>query len=62
MKIGVSLPVRELGGDLAAGKAFAQAAKRLGFSHLRAPDMVLRPGGGWKPCLGGGRRGAQFPA
>ena len=46
MKIGVSLPVRELGDDLAAIKAFAQAAERLGFSHLRVPDMVLRPSGG----------------
>ena len=46
MKIGVSLPVRELEDDLAAIKAFARAAERLGFSHLRVPDMVLRPGGG----------------
>ena len=46
MKIGVSLPVRELEDDLAAVKAFARAAERLGFSHLRVPDMVLRPGGG----------------
>lgn len=46
MKIGVSLPVRELADDLAAIKAFAQAAEGLGFSHLRVPDMVLRPGGG----------------
>ena len=46
MKIGISLPVRELGNDLGAIRAFAQAADELGYSHLRVPDLVLRPGSG----------------
>ena len=46
MKIGISLPVRELGSDLGAIKAFAQAADELGFTHLRVPDLVIRPGSG----------------
>ncbi len=37
MKIGISLPVRELENDLEAIKAFAQAADELGFAHLRVP-------------------------
>ena len=46
MRIGISLPVRELGNDLGAIKAFAQAADELGYTHLRVPDQVLRPGSG----------------
>ena len=43
MKIGISLPVRELGDDLAALRDFAQTADELGFTHLRVPDQVIRP-------------------
>ena len=43
MKIGISLPVRELKDDLGAIKAFAQTAEGLGLTHLRVPDQVLRP-------------------
>ncbi|MGR8920504.1 MAG: TIGR03619 family F420-dependent LLM class oxidoreductase [Gammaproteobacteria bacterium] len=46
MKIGVSLPVRELGNDLETIRAFAELAEELGFHHLRVPDLVLRPDGG----------------
>ena len=46
MKIGISLPVRELQNDLGAIKAFAQAADELGLTHLRVPDQVLRPESG----------------
>ena len=46
MRIGVSLPVREMAGDLGAIKAFAQAAEDLGYTHLRIPDQVIRPGSG----------------
>ena len=46
MKIGVSLPVREMGNDIGAIRAFAQLAEELGFTHLRVPDQVLRPSGG----------------
>lgn len=46
MDIGVSLPVRELRDDLGAIRAFAQAAEELGFTHLRVPDLVLRPDAG----------------
>ena len=44
MRIGVSLPVRELEDDLAAIKDFAQTAEALGYTHLRVPDQVLRKG------------------
>ncbi len=46
MKIGISLPVRELQNDLGAIKAFAQTADELGLTHLRVPDQVLRPDSG----------------
>lgn len=46
MRIGVSLPVRELQDDLGALRAFAEAAEDLGFTHLRVPDQVFRPGTG----------------
>jgi len=45
MRIGISLPVRELRDDLGAIREFAQEAEALGFTHLRVPDVVLRPGG-----------------
>lgn len=46
MRIGISLPVRELGDDVAAIKEFAQAAEELGFTHLRVPDQILRADSG----------------
>ena len=46
MDIGVSLPVRELQDDLVAIRTFAQEADELGFTHLRVPDLVIRPGSG----------------
>jgi len=46
MKIGVSLPVREMRDDLGAIRAFAQLADELGYNHLRVPDQVLRPDSG----------------
>jgi probable F420-dependent oxidoreductase len=42
MRIGISLPVRELRDDLAAIREFAQTADELGFRHLRVPDQVIR--------------------
>ena len=46
MKIGISLPVREMRNDLAAIRDFAQAADDLGLTHLRVPDQILRPNSG----------------
>ncbi len=46
MKIGLSLPVREMQNDIGAIKAFAVLAEELGFTHLRVPDLVLRPDSG----------------
>ena len=46
MRIGISLPVRELQNDLAAIREFAVTAEELGFTHLRVPDLVIRPGSG----------------
>ena len=47
IRIGISLPVRELTSDLGAIREFAQEAELLGFTHLRVPDQVIRPGGGY---------------
>jgi len=44
MKIGVSLPIREMAGDLGAIRAFAQLAEELGLTHLRIPEQIMRPG------------------
>ena len=46
MKVGISLPIREMRDDLGAVKAFAEMADELGYTHLRVPDQVLRPGSG----------------
>jgi probable F420-dependent oxidoreductase len=46
MRIGISLPVRELGNDIGAIKAFAQAADSLGLTHLRVPEQIIRPDSG----------------
>ncbi|MDJ0786778.1 MAG: TIGR03619 family F420-dependent LLM class oxidoreductase [Myxococcota bacterium] len=46
MRIGVSLPVRELRDDLGAIRAFAQRAEELGFTHLRVPDQIARKDSG----------------
>ena len=46
MRIGISLPVREMAGDLGAIREFAQAAENLGLKHLRVPDQVIRPHSG----------------
>ena len=46
MRVGVSLPVREMAMDLPAIKDFAQAAEELGLTHLRVPDQVIRPDSG----------------
>ena len=46
MRVGISLPVRELQNDTGAIKAFAQAAEELGLTHLRVPDQVIRPDSG----------------
>ena len=47
MRIGISLPVRELRDDLGAIRAFAQTADELGYTHLRVPEQVLRPDSGY---------------
>ena len=46
MRIGVSLPVRELRDDLGAIRDFAQLAEELGFTHLRIPDQIARKDSG----------------
>ena len=52
MKLGVALPLSDIGGDPATVRLFAQAAEAAGYDHLGAPDHVLgvnaasRPGWG----------------
>ncbi|MFN3237105.1 MAG: TIGR03619 family F420-dependent LLM class oxidoreductase [Pseudomonadales bacterium] len=47
MKVGVSLPIREMAGDLNAIRDFAQTAEELGLTHLRIPEQIMRPGSGF---------------
>jgi probable F420-dependent oxidoreductase len=52
IKLGISLPLIDIGGEPATVRAFAQAAEEAGYDHLAAPDHVLgvnvasRPGWG----------------
>ena len=46
MKIGISLPVREMKNDLGAIREFAQSAEELGYTHLRVPDQIIRKDSG----------------
>ena len=46
MKFGVSLPVREMKGDLGAIRAYAVLADELGLSHLRVPDTIINKNAG----------------
>jgi probable F420-dependent oxidoreductase len=41
MKLGITLPLIDIGGDPATVRDFAQAAEALGYDHLGAPDHVL---------------------
>ena len=47
MKLGVSLPVREMQSDLGAIRAYAELAEELGFTHLRVPETIIRPDAGY---------------
>jgi probable F420-dependent oxidoreductase len=46
LRIGVSLPVRELKDDLGAIRDFASLAEELGFTHLRIPEQIVRKDSG----------------
>lgn len=46
MRVGISLPVREMRNDLIALRDFAQTAEGLGLTHLRVPDQVFRHNSG----------------
>ena len=46
MKLGVSLPVREMKDDLGAIRAYAELAEELGLAHLRVPETLIRKTGG----------------
>src|SRR5215467_14458290 len=41
MKLGITLPLTDIGGDPLTVREFAQAAEALGYHHLAAPDHVL---------------------
>src|SRR5262249_18376599 len=41
MKLGITLPLTDIGGDPATVREFAQTAEALGYHHLGAPDHVL---------------------
>jgi probable F420-dependent oxidoreductase len=46
VRIGVSLPVRELRNDLGSIREFAQLAEELDFTHLRVPEQIARKDSG----------------
>ena len=41
MKLGVALPMVDIGGEPAILREFAQAAEEIGFHGIAAPDHVL---------------------
>src|SRR6201984_3294550 len=41
MKLGVALPIVDIGGEPAALREFAQAAEAIGYQGIAAPDHVL---------------------
>ena len=41
MKVGVSLPLAEIGADLGAVRDYVQAAEDLGYAHVRMRDHIL---------------------
>lgn len=41
MRIGVSVPLDEIGQDLGAVREYVAAAERLGYGHVRVIDHVL---------------------
>jgi probable F420-dependent oxidoreductase len=46
LRIGVSLPVRELTDDIAAICDFAVLAEEIGYTHLRIPEQIVRQDSG----------------
>ncbi len=53
MRIGVSLPVRDLAGDMATIRRYSRRADELGFDFLLVPDRVIRadPGHRHEPLM-----------
>ena len=52
MKLGVALPLSDIGGDPATVRLFAQAAEAAGYDHLAAPDHVLGVNAASRPDWG----------
>jgi hypothetical protein len=58
MKLGVALPLSDIGGDPATVRLFAQAAEAAGYDHLAAPDHVLGVNG--RPALPNAAKWGRF--
>ncbi len=52
MKLGITLPLRDLGGDPDTVRTFAQAAEAAGYDDLAAPDHVLGVNAASRPDWG----------
>ena len=52
MKLGITLPLVDLGGDPGIVRDFAQAAEAQGYDHLGAPDHVLGVNAASRPDWG----------
>ena len=52
MKLGVTLPLSDIGGDPATVRVFAEAAEAAGYDHLAAPDHVLGVNAASRPDWG----------
>lgn len=66
MRIGVTFPQTELGGDVGAVRAYGQRVEELGFTHILAYDHVLGADPevhqGWAGSTGPAATGAARPA
>ena len=52
MKIGITLPLVDIGGEPSVVRDFAQTAEGLGYDHLAAPDHVLGANAASRPDWG----------
>jgi probable F420-dependent oxidoreductase len=60
MKLGVALPLTDVGGDPTTVRDFAQAAEGLGYDYLAGTDHVLGVNAGSRPDWGNRNTSADF--
>lgn len=60
IKLGVALPLIDIGGEPANVRTFAEAAEEAGYDHLAAPDHVLGVNAASRPGWGDGNTSADL--